>query len=43
MGQFGRKRVEDELAWVHQAPAYVGVYDRLLGISRTAPASSIAT
>ncbi len=30
MGQAGRRRVEDELAWVHQAPRYVDVYDRLL-------------
>jgi glycosyltransferase involved in cell wall biosynthesis len=30
MGAAGRARVEDELAWSHQAPRYVGVYDGLL-------------
>jgi asparagine synthase (glutamine-hydrolysing) len=29
MGDLARWRVEDELAWRHQADAYVGVYDRL--------------
>jgi glycosyltransferase involved in cell wall biosynthesis len=29
LGKFGRTRVEDKLAWSHQAPAYLGVYDRL--------------
>jgi asparagine synthase (glutamine-hydrolysing) len=29
MGAVGRRRVEELLAWEHQAPAYVGVYDRL--------------
>ena len=31
LGKFGRGRVEDELAWPHQARAYLGVYDRLTG------------
>lgn len=31
MGRRGRERVEGELAWSHQAPAYVGVYDELVG------------
>jgi glycosyltransferase involved in cell wall biosynthesis len=31
MGQWGRKRVEDVLAWHHQAERYVNVYDRLTG------------
>jgi glycosyltransferase involved in cell wall biosynthesis len=31
MGATGRARIVDELAWSHQADAYVGVYDRLLG------------
>jgi len=31
MAALGRRRVEDVLAWRHQIPAYVGVYDRLLG------------
>jgi len=35
MGALGRSRIENELAWPHQAPNYVGVYDQLLGISRS--------
>lgn len=31
MGTAGRRRVEDVLAWRHQATAYVGVYDRITG------------
>jgi glycosyltransferase involved in cell wall biosynthesis len=31
MGAVGRRRIEDVLAWHHQIPSYVGVYDRLLG------------
>jgi len=31
MGRLGRRRVEDELAWEHQAPRYVEVYRQLLG------------
>ena len=31
LGKFGRTRVEDKLAWSHQTPAYLGVYDRLTG------------
>jgi glycosyltransferase involved in cell wall biosynthesis len=34
MGAQGRQRVEDVLAWRHQAPRYVGAYERLL--ARTA-------
>jgi glycosyltransferase involved in cell wall biosynthesis len=29
MGAAGRRRIEDQLAWRHQIPHYVGVYDRL--------------
>ena len=29
-GAAGRARVEKELAWRHQAPRYLGVYDGLL-------------
>jgi glycosyltransferase involved in cell wall biosynthesis len=29
MGRRGRERVERELAWRHQAPRYVGVYESL--------------
>ena len=31
MGKLGRERVEDELAWEHQAPAYLAVFDELTG------------
>jgi asparagine synthase (glutamine-hydrolysing) len=31
MGNRGRRRVEQVLAWRNQIPAYVGVYDRLTG------------
>jgi glycosyltransferase involved in cell wall biosynthesis len=31
LGKIGRTRVEEKLAWSHQAPAYLGVYDRLTG------------
>jgi glycosyltransferase involved in cell wall biosynthesis len=34
MGSMGRRRVELELAWTHQAPRYVGVYDQ---VCRSAP------
>jgi glycosyltransferase involved in cell wall biosynthesis len=36
-GELGRTRVEQELAWSHQARAYLGVYQSVLG---TAPAGS---
>ena len=42
MGQLGRLRIEHELAWPHQAPRYVGVYDQLLGRA-TRRAASHAT
>ena len=29
MGRAGRARIENELAWEHQAPRYVGVYEKL--------------
>jgi glycosyltransferase involved in cell wall biosynthesis len=31
MGTWGRRRVEDVLAWSNQVPPYIGVYDRLTG------------
>jgi glycosyltransferase involved in cell wall biosynthesis len=31
MGTAGRRRIEEKLAWSHQAPHYRSVYDRLLG------------
>ena len=34
MGTAGRTRIEQELAWDHQAPRYVGVYERLAAASR---------
>jgi glycosyltransferase involved in cell wall biosynthesis len=36
MGRVGRDRVLQELAWEHQAPRYVAVYDRLLNVMRDA-------
>jgi glycosyltransferase involved in cell wall biosynthesis len=33
MGKLGRERVEDDLAWAHQAPAYLAVFDELTGRS----------
>ena len=34
MGSLGRERVENELAWEHQAPAYLAVFDALTGPRR---------
>jgi len=34
LGASGRRRVEDVLAWTRQAPAYVGVFDRLTRFDR---------
>lgn len=31
MGRLGRRRIEEELAWEHQAPAYVSVFERVIG------------
>jgi glycosyltransferase involved in cell wall biosynthesis len=40
MGAFGRRRVEEALAWRHQVGAYVAVYDRLLGnVRRPGPST----
>jgi glycosyltransferase involved in cell wall biosynthesis len=36
MGREGRLRIEKELGWPHQRDGYVGVYDRLVGRTRTA-------
>jgi glycosyltransferase involved in cell wall biosynthesis len=40
MGKLARERVEQELAWGHQAGSYLGVYERVLGqrnaLNRTA-------
>jgi glycosyltransferase involved in cell wall biosynthesis len=40
MGKAGRRRIEDELSWAHQAPRYVRVYDRLLGHAHAEPATA---
>jgi glycosyltransferase involved in cell wall biosynthesis len=34
MGLAGRARIEQQLAWGHQAPRYVGVYEQLASASR---------
>jgi glycosyltransferase involved in cell wall biosynthesis len=34
MGAAGRRRIEEQLAWNHQAPRYLSVFDRLLGRER---------
>jgi glycosyltransferase involved in cell wall biosynthesis len=31
MGKLGRERVENQLAWEHQAPSYLAVFDELTG------------
>ena len=41
MGRFGRRRVENELAWPYEAPQLLQAYDRLFRRSR-APATSTA-
>ena len=43
MGTAGREKLERELAWEHQASAYVEVYDRLLGWSRNDPTAQAAS
>jgi glycosyltransferase involved in cell wall biosynthesis len=41
MGMVGRARIEQELAWDHQAPRYVGVYEQLtLAWRHRAPATA---
>jgi glycosyltransferase involved in cell wall biosynthesis len=34
MGSTGRRRIERELAWTHQAPRYVAVYDEMCSVAR---------
>jgi asparagine synthase (glutamine-hydrolysing) len=34
MGSAARRRIEHKLAWCHQEPHYLSVYDRLLGRER---------
>ncbi|MPY95919.1 MAG: glycosyltransferase [Acidimicrobiia bacterium] len=43
MGAAGRQRIEDSLSWETSARAYVGVYDRLFGESRSASSAAVAT
>jgi glycosyltransferase involved in cell wall biosynthesis len=37
MGSAGRRRVEEKLAWSHQEPHYLSVYNRLLGRDPDSP------
>jgi glycosyltransferase involved in cell wall biosynthesis len=37
MGDTGRRRIEDKLAWRHQEPHYLSVYNRLLRPAANAP------
>jgi glycosyltransferase involved in cell wall biosynthesis len=43
MGRDGRQRVVDVLAWHHQAPRYVGAYERLSEELLGSPGSSVRT
>ena len=43
MGAIGRRRIEEELAWVHQLTKYVGVYDALLRPAEPAMVERVAT
>ncbi len=42
MGAVGRRRIEAELAWVHQRTKYVDVYDALLRPAEPAPIERVA-
>jgi len=37
MGAYGRRRVENELEWRHEAPKLIAAYDALAGGARSAP------
>jgi glycosyltransferase involved in cell wall biosynthesis len=41
MGRAGRARIEQELAWEHQAPRYVGVYEKLAADSLEPVAATV--
>jgi hypothetical protein len=43
LGRIGRQRVEPSLAWDHQAPRYVGVFNRLLRRSSARPSGTIGS
>jgi len=39
MGEFGRRRVDDELEWRHEAPRLLAAYEALRDTPRVAPAA----
>jgi len=39
MGQFGRRRIEEELAWQYEVPRLLGAYDMLFGSRTTGKAA----
>ena len=39
MGEFGRRRVENELEWRHEAPKLLAAYEALWHSSRVSPAA----
>ena len=41
MGETGRARIEQELAWNHQSPRYVGVYENLIASTRRRVPSAV--
>ncbi len=41
MGEAGRDRIEQELAWKHQSPRYVGVYEQLMASARRRVPTSV--
>jgi glycosyltransferase involved in cell wall biosynthesis len=43
MGRAGRRRVEEALAWTHQAPNYLGVFDQLTKTRRVAESGNRLT
>ena len=43
MGEYARRRFESELAWEHQRPAFLGVYDFLLGPPSAKPRQEALT
>jgi hypothetical protein len=43
MGRAGRRRVEEALAWTHQAPTYLAVFDQLTRTRRVAESGNRLT
>jgi glycosyltransferase involved in cell wall biosynthesis len=37
MGKYGRRRVENELAWIHEAPKLLAAYETLWGGAALSP------